>query len=258
MNGIVILAAGKQWYQNENAEAKKVKTETKKKVAAVIHPTFEKAANLITDPYWKDLVQKAAYGVFPRCYHLHGDILSFKSRSRDYEQKIDMVNASQALHDIQTFMRSVGNFSQNDIKENSLRKEETTANTVKEPLVWSKIRSMKARNDLICSFTSRMQVKHSLSASQVKQLENILRMGIIAGIFNESSVHLVNDEIHVVEGLTMVDSVFTVDDRMYDIYGVKAPKRKVEEDDEEEEVQEVIFLKQWRKLVISQNKTVSD
>lgn len=250
--GFVILSGGSPWFQSGNvqdlsldpAPVGKGKSEKKapirnrasaKGTAVVVYPIFEKAAALNSDPFWTAILKDMALDKFPRGFRYVNETLTYKVRTKTYKRSINESDPHQAMIDVIEFMQGqAGILSEADteLKEQAL-KERLAQMSETEINSWTQIRSRPQQSTLIRRYVQQLGQVMKLTSVQIAKLERVIRLGILIGYFNASTIHVEKGFIHSIDGLVqsptgdfMIDPNFT--------FKIKKPTRaktKAREDD---------------------------
>src|SRR5689334_13814125 len=102
-----------QWMKQPPKEIA-IKTKKSKIVKEVIFPLFLDYEKSVKDPYWSDILKKAAIGKFPKSFSYKDDILIHRRGQKLYNLAI---NEDTTTNDIISFFKEYGNiYSDQDMK----------------------------------------------------------------------------------------------------------------------------------------------
>lgn len=231
LKGFCIIQGGTPWYQSGDmsdlpinpAPVGKGKSEkkapTKNRASAkgpteVLYPIFNSAAELTVDSFWKAILQEMAVGKMPRGFRYVNGVLTYKLRTKTTEKAIDQVSPQQAMTDAITFIQNqAGILSQADKEMKELAmKEQLAAMAEIEINSWSQIRSAPQRNMLIRQYVRQVSRIMQLGPGPSGKLEGLIRLGILVGYFNSSTIHVHKGFIQSVDGLAQKpDGTFVID-----------------------------------------------
>ena len=250
-NRLVILTEGKPWHKFGEQEVQPTKGKSKrgiKNAPPILYPVIAQAAELVSDQFWKSILNKAAAGIFSRRFQFENSTITYKVKNKVWTRYVDMSSPEAALSDIMFFMQNTaGIFSPLDVNVKAkLRKEQVV---VAKPIVWSDLRSGKQRVIHVIQFVSTISKSMGLRKDQSDQLEETIRLGMLAGMFNATTIVMVESHIVRIEGL-----VYNETSGLFEIGAncrsdLKKAKKLKEEDDDESTA--LNYLKIWRKLMLN-------
>lgn len=267
--GFVILSAGQPWFQSGNVKSlgtpvpKERKSVAKNRATAKgkavpIYPVFIESSKLITDKFWVTIFENLAMGKLPRGFRFLNGILSFKVRSKTTEKLINLSNPVQAKDEVLDFMRSMGMLSKLDNEEKKKVLDEDIARMAEVKISsWSHVRTKYQRNALIDQYCRRVIHELKLEDSKIRELESIIRIGILAGIFNSRTIHVDDNQITSIDFIVRDDKgKFYIDTNSVAPTRSKT-KRRLEEPTSERfcddydaaHVTNASFGKQWTKFL---------
>jgi hypothetical protein len=213
-SNFIIYSENVPWFQSANeVQVKQVKEKTVKKPVKsrdsakskpeVIYPIFAEASELTEDRFWKSILNDASIGKFPKVFYFVNGTLSYKLKNKIVTVNIDMKNARNALDILCTFMRDrAGILSDIDmIEKNKEQRIRMSIIADVEINSWSQIKCKTHRSILIAKIVSSISNIYDLDKNASSNLEDLIRLGILAGYFNNTTIHVENGYITGIDGL---------------------------------------------------------
>jgi hypothetical protein len=206
-------------YTSSSVEKKK---KTKDRASAkdgpeLKHPIFKEMENFVTEGYWKSILSSAAGGKFHQGVQYSNGILTYKNKvNRGEKEELDLNNPEHATAQFITFMNEKVNVLSplDRIKRDEEIREKMSSMEKKEITTWSQVRKEVMRIHLINDYIQRYSDgrKERLTHDQEKDLEFIIRLGILTEYLNNNSIIMVNGKIDRILGLIMrEDGLFDID-----------------------------------------------
>ena len=268
----VIFSGNKLWYtskegmENNICKPKTTRISSKIRNSAkpkkdIIYPIFENVKE--TDSYWISFFEDASIGKLPRNFKLVNNIFSYRVKNKIFEVKLGD-EAEENIIIIKNFLfEQASIISPRDLEKRRLEEEtKASINVSSEINSWSQIRSEKQQIILISMFVEKVTAKYGLDMEERKALIQQIKLAILAGYFNHSTIIVENNEIIEIQGLDYDKSrkKFIINTEMY-----KAPKtvKKVNEyttmdtfgDTEEEHcISKKNLIKNWQKFLSNMNR----
>ena len=171
----------------------------KKNEKPIINYKFEEASKILKDPFWIEKFKNAAIGKFPPKFNFIDNKLIYNNgyKSINFEYIDDLEEFSNICID---FFRCYGSiFSELDVN-NSIKEQELRSKIVKEPLIWNNC-NKKIQESLILYFISYIKEIINLNEKEIKQLKQIIKLGIITKFFGKNNIIIENNRIQKIEGL---------------------------------------------------------
>lgn len=178
----------------------------------VIHHIFEECKNYTLDSYWKSIFSDCARNKFPdgiARYDASKNVLYLKKagagRKKIYEvvsiPKGDSVDIFKAMMKI--FREMLGMMSAKDSQVSNVEMDSTGKKHGKVMIdcEWKKIRPRYLKDQLLLRYASELQVKHGLSAAEVKNLNSVISIGFKFKQFSSDDVEYADGKIYDIRGL---------------------------------------------------------
>lgn len=149
------------------------------------------------------MFKELAYNKAPRGFRYTNGLLTYKVRSRTFDKTITQNDPRAALIEATEFMQTHGSIlssTDGELKRRDM-KERLAIMSENEVSSWSQIRTSAHRTILINNFVTRVSRAKSLPPDKTRQLEHLLRLGILAGYFNSTTIHVQKGLITAFEGL---------------------------------------------------------
>jgi len=274
--GFVIFSGNKLWYASkeglENTLCKtkstrgvnKVRNSAKNK-RVIEFQLFEDIKCKENDGYWFSFFEDAAVGKFPRNFKYCNGILSYRVKNKTSELKVPEGDLDEVTIVIKNFLfESAGIISPTDLQERRLQ-EELKISTMhnNEFVSWSQVRSEKQQLILISIFAEKIGEQFGLTLEERKALVQQVKLGILAGFFNSSTIEISGNQIVQIEGLQFNEESreFIIDTELCKI--TKPFKKNVQdttaetsqETDETDAVNmKKSLLKNWNRYITEMNK----
>lgn len=285
-NGFTILLGSYAWMDEiENPPHQQMPVQQKKKGGKggeknILYPVFKDAENIVSEQFWKTLLNMAAYGKFQKNIHMKGNVLIFKNKSKNFSQEIDFTNVEIAANQFISFMNTkAGIFSPDEIEKHNQDFRESRMVMPTELNSWSQVRRKVQRDKMIFEFIERFSDEISpLNSQQEKQMEDTIRMGILAEYFNSSTIIVTKSNIERIEGLIFENGHFSIDqtvtrtkrakqshdtfiraleDETEDIPSMTLPATAVIKEGSNNNAS-IFLTKNWIKFVAAQEKKIVD
>lgn len=219
---IVILSGNKPlWSSKDSSEPTKIKSLksiTKVRASAknkriIEFQIFDDLMKYETDPTWMTTLDDAAQGKFPRNFKFQNSILTYKLRSKNIDHPITG-NDKATLDAMKSFFFKYNVASPEDVKKRK-DAEITMLNSEQfdDEISWSQIRSDKEKTVMITLFVESLGDTYNLPVDIKKGLVQNITIGILAGYLNTENIHIENNSITKIEGLSYDKSIkqFTID-----------------------------------------------
>jgi hypothetical protein len=240
--GFVILSGRKTWYSSSTTSTPPAKTKTKTSRSAnksrasaksqpqIVYPIFQTCVEFTEDPYWKSMMHEAAIGNFPRSFRYQNGALTYRVKSKIIERQIPTNNPVETLTAVQKFMmEAAGITSPIDIENKKVEIEKRLVDyMMHEATNWSEIRSNGYKSILISLFVEKLGAEYNLQLDQREALENIIKIGVMAGYFGNDNIHIVGNVITSIDGLLRdpQTGAFSIDIVNYKPHTKKTATRK--------------------------------
>jgi hypothetical protein len=269
--GFVIFSGNKLWYSSkENVESaakqKPIKNTSKVRNSAknkrvVHHQIFEEIMKLETDPYWISFFDDAATNNLPRNFRFINNCLTYHVRSKNIDLMVpeDPMVATSVIK--RFLMENAGIISQKDLKEKRIEEEKFVTSIVDiETLSWSQIRSEKQQDIIVSLFVEKIGEYYKLGMNERKALMQNIKIGILAGYFNNDNIKLSGNQISHIHGLEYDEDSrkFCIN---YDVCKPKASKRIYQDDNTVEtsgNLDDEININSKKSLLKQWNRYLSD
>lgn len=222
-----------------------VQTTTKNKSKKdIVFPIFEKVNEYVTDPFWKNIFNKAACGKMEKGFSYKNGIFAHKKGSKCVNIVLSE-DIPQALIEIKTFMQTNANV----ISPQDLEMETIVCNNINEKH-WSTdtnslsdIKHEKFKQLLIYLFIEEEGKKNNFTTREKIMLREVLSFGKLVG-------HITNGDFIIENGrITRVNKLlFDSHTKTYSIQNSGIKKQKVEKVCMENED---YFYSKWNKMMKS-------
>jgi len=240
-NRMVVLARGKPWHNYKDSDVKEQKPKAAKKAKpqqSICYPLIAEGVEFTDDPYWKDILTNASYGVFPRHFHFADDIITFKVKSKIYRRFLDAGDAEIYVRQIISFMQEVaGCFSPEDVIEQTT----STLENENKILTWKDLKQNSIKEEYISKYIT--MVKNMVNLTDTRQLEKTINMGILSGVFDNNTIEIAEQEIKSIDGL-----VYDGNTNLFSIDITKFKKKKCYTNEEDDSFD---YKASWRKYILA-------
>lgn len=211
--GFVIFSGRKLWYTSkeglENTLCKpkttrnmvKVRNSAKNK-RIVENEIFDKVMKNETDPFWITFFDDAAIGKFPRnCKYTNGCLI-YRAKNKNIEISVSE-DPETASSDVKKFLlENAGIQSPDDIERKKKIEEDRINELLKNEITdWNHIRGEKQQTTMISMYVVKIGNKYNLDLLERKGLMQKIKLGILAGYFNNQNIELENNQIKHIDGL---------------------------------------------------------
>jgi hypothetical protein len=218
--GLVIMSGSKVVYQAGSTEGlsmsqapvgkgKGAKTQTKTRASAkgtpeIIYPMFLSCALMCTDKFWKTHFEQAAIGVFHRGFSYNNGILIHRMRSKSKTSHCEIsTDPGIAMQQFKSFLQEKAGImsdEDSDYRQNELeRNMEATAATNLNS--WNAIKTTTHRTIVIGNFVDQLGLQFNMSLHERHNLINLIRLGIVAGYFDATTINVDRGAIVSIAGL---------------------------------------------------------
>jgi hypothetical protein len=249
-NNFTILAGNYPWLDNigdlsnfSNEGVKKAKkTTTGGKVRAsaknepeVVYPIFKEISEKLEDRFWKNIFATAAIGKFHRGIMFRNNTLTYRNKNKPISVEINMEDVDLCAKEFIHFMNEkAGILSPTD---NAQKKEELQRKMQKLASVkvnsWTQIKKQYHKTMLIYDFIKKYGRENGgLTLYEERNLEDIIRIGILCGKFNANNIIVVDGKIETINGLIhREDGTFDIDISSLKIKTKKTTGKKTDDDE---------------------------
>jgi hypothetical protein len=202
-----------------NVKKKKIKDRASAKNGVEVkHPIFKEMENFVTEDYWKSILASASMGKFHQGVQYNNGIITFKNKvNKGEKEELDLNNPERATQQFLEFMNDKVNVlspldrAKRDeeirLRMNSLSKKEITT--------WSQVRKEVTRTYLIDKYIKKYSEEkegEKLTPDQEKDLEFIIRLGILTEYLNNNSIIIKDGKIDTIIGLILrEDGLFDIE-----------------------------------------------
>jgi hypothetical protein len=166
-------------------------------------PKYEmfKHAETTNDPYWDDIIKKAAEGILPEGFLLLGSDslvkLSYKKIGSNRNTSINIPkNSDDAVKILISVLKENGHESPSEKK----KEDEEILEVALEIKSWSDVSSASQIN-ILRFYSMDLIEKHHLNREESKKLDIVLNTGINNGSFNKTNIKLKSNRIERIENL---------------------------------------------------------
>lgn len=275
--GFVIFSGSKLWYSSKDGiensiykpkvprNVNKVRNSAKNK-RDVKFQIFEDIMKLETDPFWISFFNDAAVGNLPRNFKFNNNFLSYHIRSKITNLTVPE-DAETAISLIKNFlMETSGIQSPTDLRTKKIEEEKIISDMIDSEIVyWSQIRSEKQQSIAISLFVEKVGKYYNLNMNERKALMQNIKIGILAGYFNNDNIRMSGNQIAQINGLEYDEEGrrFCINKDICKV--AKQPKRTYNDDTTFESSGNLDddtltnnskknLLKQWQKYILDINK----
>lgn len=184
---------------------------TRKSRAAkeIIYKIFADCSAVITDPFWADKFNSAAVGKFPKGFSFHDGVLQFKKGAKCPTLEVSNNSYIAAPACMEFFRSNGGLFSPID-QQNSMELQFARSQAVsnQQQLTWEDANT-KIQECLLSNYVVDMKKLMALSNSEIEQLRQTVKLGIINKFFGKHNIRVENNRIHSFMGLLWNDQTRT-------------------------------------------------
>lgn len=252
---------------NKNDRAPlEIEKKRKKTLKPILHPIFEKCANLADDKYWQAIFMDCARGKFPRGFTYKNNLITFRKANKLYRLEISNLPSDVYSSTIEFFNTTKGMMSAQDRKRVKKLEEEKLLEKLNSntPITWKDIKTEKMKDILICEFIETLAEKLQLGIEDKKELVTTIKKGFMLKYFTGSNIEMENGRISEIDGLICDVKDGTVEISIDPVYMTRRPTRQflglgIEKNDDKPQIN---FLDIWTKYLTSlenkrNNKTYS-
>lgn len=193
----------------KNALLTKEENKNKKKITIkqqnVIYPIFKKIAEKFNDDvYWKTIFETASIGKFQKGVQFKNNTLIYKNKKKVFNKELDMQDEEACKEEFVLFMQN--NLSLMSEKDRMKTKELIDQNGLSNPAIeynsWSKVNKKPFyRDTIIRNFVDEICKEEKLNSEQKSQLSHIIKVGIMADYFNNTTIIFEDEKISEIKGL---------------------------------------------------------
>jgi len=161
----------------------------------VVHEIFENMREYNTDPFWDMFLLKASRGNFPKGFSFNENRLFYSLKSKyNFEIKLDENCDDCCFSELRDFVTNKGILSDKD-KEDMTSEQLKNIDETEDPPIDSWKNLGKLQMNSVFSYISTLGEFYSLSISERKNLESMIRIGISSGYLNNKNIVVENCDI---------------------------------------------------------------
>lgn len=154
----------------------------------ILYQKYVDASEKISDPYWKEIFRKLGYGKVPGSFIVTKDTLSYRKRKKIQEviQIPEVLDSKIISEIIEFFKKHTGKRSVLDLQ----KEKEYLMSIYQEPesiknIPWKTLKKNKKKIELLTfNFITKEVKEKNLSINELKQLNNLIKLGLIIDIFD--------------------------------------------------------------------------
>jgi len=175
----------------------------------VVHEIFENMRNYNSDPFWDMFLLKASRGNFPKGFSFNENRLFYSLKSKyNFEIKLDENCDDYCFSELKDFVTNKGILSDKD-KEDMTTEQMKNFDETEDPSIDSWKLLGKLQMNSVFSYISVLENTYSLSTSERKNLESMIRIGISSGYLNNKNIVVENCDIKDIIPLLWCDETRT-------------------------------------------------
>lgn len=184
------------------------KAKKSKAQPVIVNPIFLECSQLTDDSLWKELLENASHGKFPRGFTYRDNILTYKIRSKTFTLEVSN-NPFEALTQCIDFMKRTARIaSEADKERDRFEIEEKLREQVAlDQCNWSDIKKKKVKALLISSFIERTARERCYTPKQKDYFKMILNVGFSLGYLSKNDIVFEGGQITRIEGLLLEPKV---------------------------------------------------
>ena len=238
----------------------------KKTLKPILHPIFEKCAQLADDKFWYDTFMDCARGKFPRGFIYKNNLMTFRKANKLSRLEVSNYAPDAYSATIEFFNTTIGMMSAQDKKRVKKMEEERLLEKLNNStdITWKSIKTEKMKDILICEFIETLTNKLNLNDNEKKELITTIKKGFMLKYFTGSNIEMENGRISEIDGLICDNKNGKVEISIDPVYMTRRPTRSfsglgIEKSDDKPQID---FLEIWSKYLSSlenkrNNKTYS-
>ncbi len=159
---------------------------------------FCKAADYVTDPYWKELLMKAAYGKFPQKFKYIHPKLIFRYKDKLWDVEITDDAPVVANIFVQFILEHSTLRSELDIEKELKHRDEVLELHYRS---WKDIKHKKIKKALLSQYIDTLKRQYNLAKTDMDSLKTLVNVGFLFNYFNNETVIYTNGKIMKIVGL---------------------------------------------------------
>ena len=172
----------------------------KTRVVSIVYPVFASCAEVTEQKFWKDLFTSMSQGKFGKNIKMTDTGLIIRRKNKTFCCPLSE-DPIETEKNIREFLQFHNIMSAEDKRIKIGKVNEVLAPSREDIYTdWNKIKG-KARLYEIQNFSLQMQTIMNLSEDQRRDLVEVINLGIISGMFNNKTIHVVKGFINTVDGL---------------------------------------------------------
>jgi len=188
-------------WMNEPVAQTAAKSRKTKGVKEVINKIFADCAQVCHDPFWAEKFNLAATGKLPSKFSYHDGILTYRKGAKCHTLEV-VNNRTEAAYACMDFFRSNGGIFSPTDEQNSIELQYQRSNSAasQEKITWATA-NKKAQECLLSYFILSMKDVMKLKDIEVKQLRQVIGLGITNKYFGKTNIQIDNNRIAAINGL---------------------------------------------------------
>lgn len=180
-----------------------IEKKRKKTLKPILHPIFEKCADLTDDKFWQTIFMDCARGKFPRGFSYKNNLITYRKANKMSRLDISNSPSEVFIATIDFFNKSTGMMSVQDRKKMKKLEEEKLLEKMSKTtdITWKDVKTEKMKDILIAEFIEFLTEKLELAEEEKKELITTINKGFMLKYFTASNIYMENGRIYEIDGL---------------------------------------------------------
>ena len=189
---------------------------TRRQRQPILIPVLEEAVAYTNDIFWKERLQNASRGKFPRCFYHRDGYIVYSRKGK--ERKINIPSSpEEAVAVFIEFLQEAGGIkSDRDIAFAKTNSEFNGETRELEYPTWAKITTKRGKSALLEKYCTVKTKEFDLDKDSSARLRSILFIALRIGIINKKTVQMDKGDITSIDGILRdeITNTFYIDSKL--------------------------------------------
>lgn len=235
----------------QKASKPEMEKKGKKTLKPIIHPIFEKCANLTDDKFWQYIFMDCSRGKFPRNFMFKNNLLTYRKTNKMFRLTVSNSPSEVFTATIDFFQSHGGIMSAQDRQRIKKQEEDKLLIVLDHEITWKDIKTDKLKDILIGEFVLSLTQEYQLNEEERRDLITTIRKGFMLKYFTSSNIEMEEGRIKEIDGL-IIDEETNESSIDSDFISGKPIKQCLGLGVEIEDLKpEINFLENWEKYLVN-------